>query len=196
MSLIVAGRFPTFERADDVAQRLYSHHVKQEDVSVFFVTPPGQHAQYAIGGDHFSDTAAKPGGKGARWGIVGGAVIGLIIGILIYLAGWRYWLIPIVAAAVGAYVGSFAGALGKMEPQPQSQSPDEEPRPLREAGVMLATHVPESNVALVTQLLREGGAEAVEQADGTWKDGQWIDFDPSMPPHQEAHPASGISRRA
>ncbi len=67
MSLIVAGRFPTFERADEVAQRLYSHHVKQEDVSVFFVTPPGQHAQYVIGGDHFADAAAKPGGKGARW---------------------------------------------------------------------------------------------------------------------------------
>ncbi|MGB7480669.1 MAG: hypothetical protein WA924_10090 [Burkholderiaceae bacterium] len=189
MSLIVAGRFPTFERADRVAQRLYSHQIRKEDVSVFFVTPPGQHAQYPIGGDHYADAAAATSGKGARWGVVAGAVVGLIAGLLAYWAGWRYWLVPLVGAALGAYVGSFSGALGKLEPRSQD---GDQPRPLRESGVMLATHVPDTSVDLVTQLMREGGAQGVERADGTWKDGQWTDFDPTALPQEATpeHPAS------
>lgn len=194
MSLIVAGRFPTFDRADEVAQRLYAHQIKQEDVSVFFVTPPGQHAQYAIGGDQFADAAAQPSGKGARLGVIVGALIGLLAGLVAYWAGWRHLLVPLVGAAVGAYVGSFGGALSKM--QPESQESAAEPRPLRESGVMLATHVTESGVDMVTQLLRDGGAEAVEQAEGTWKDGQWTDFDPSKPPHETTQASPMESRRA
>jgi hypothetical protein len=187
MAHIIAGRFPTFERAEDVAQRLYSHQINTDDVSIFFVTPPGQHATYSIGGDSYADPAAEPSRKSTRWGVVAGALVGLIVGILVYMVVWSYWLVPIIGLLLGAYFGSLTGALGGMRGQPPAAT---EPRPLREAGVMLAAHVDEATAPVAVQVLQESGAEQIEQADGTWKNGQWEDFDPTMPPSSQKSSAA------
>ena len=51
MSLIVAGRFQTFDKAEQAASRLFSRGVLEDDVSLFYVNPPGQHAIFPTGGD-------------------------------------------------------------------------------------------------------------------------------------------------
>jgi hypothetical protein len=187
MARIIAGRFPTFERAEDVAQRLYSHQMDTDDVSIFFVTPPGQHATHSIGGDSYADPAAAASTKSTRWGVMAGAVVGLIVGILVYMVEWPYWLIPIIGLLLGAYFGSLVGALGGMRGQPPAAT---QPRPLREAGVMLAAHVNDATAPVALQVLRESGAEQIEQTDGIWKNGQWEDFDPTMPPASQKSSAA------
>lgn len=179
MAQIIAARFPTFERAEDVAQRLYSNRINTDDVSIFFVTPPGQHATNPSGGDTYADPAAALSGATARWGIMAGAIVGLMVGLVVYMVGWRYWLVPVIGLLLGAYLGSLTGALGGMRGRPPAAK---EPRPLREAGVMLAAHVDAATAPVAAQVLRESGAEQIEQADGTWNNGQWEDFDPRIPP--------------
>ncbi len=44
MSLIVAARFTTFPAAEDAAQKLFDAGFVEEDVTLFFVNPRGQHA--------------------------------------------------------------------------------------------------------------------------------------------------------
>jgi hypothetical protein len=49
----------------------------------------------------------------------------------------------------------------------------------RPGAVLVAVHAPEPQAqecALIT--LVSAGAGSIETADGTWRDGQWIDFDP------------------
>ena len=140
---------------------------------------------FRIGGDEFADAAAQPAAEGVRRGMAVGAILGLLVGGLVYFAGWRYWLIPVVAALVGAYAGSLTGALGRMQPAPQQGGR----RRLREAGVMLATRVDASRAPLAARLLGEGGAEDIEQSDGIWRDGQWQDFDPVTAPNVQGRPS-------
>jgi hypothetical protein len=47
MSLIVAGRFTTFPAAEAAAQQLFDHGFVEEDVTLFFVNPRGQHSRHA-----------------------------------------------------------------------------------------------------------------------------------------------------
>ena len=50
MSLIVAGRFTAFADAERAARRLFDHGFVEEDVTLFFVNPRGQHARFPVGG--------------------------------------------------------------------------------------------------------------------------------------------------
>ncbi len=79
MSLIIAGRFQTFPAAESAAQKLFARGFVEEDVTLFFVNPSGQHARHPIGGDVGTDpgasSAPKGAGKGVTIGAVGGAVI-------------------------------------------------------------------------------------------------------------------------
>ncbi len=60
---IVAGRFDSFAKAETTAGRLRAQGVAEEDLSVFYVNPPGQHATYPIGGD----IAATPRAPSRTW---------------------------------------------------------------------------------------------------------------------------------
>ena len=51
MSLIIAGRFQTFPKAEAAAQRLFEGGFLEEDVTLFYVAPSGQHARLATGGE-------------------------------------------------------------------------------------------------------------------------------------------------
>ncbi len=180
MSLIVAGRFSTFGEAERVARKFLSQGFAHQNVSVFFVTPPGQHAQYPIGGDQYADPGAQLAARGAARWMGGGAAVGAFVGAVLYLTLWRYWFIPIVCLSVGTYIGSLIGALRRTRKQtapPMHHG--------RDTGVMLAAHVTEENVAEAVQILKKSGAADVEKAIGTWEEGRWKDFDPCAVPRTD-----------
>src|SRR5260363_67449 len=73
MFLIVSGRFSTFRAAERVARKFLSQGFTRQDISVFFTTPPGQHAQYPIGGDQYADPGAQLAARGAASWMSAGA---------------------------------------------------------------------------------------------------------------------------
>jgi hypothetical protein len=178
MSLIVAGRFTTFPDAERAAQRLFENGFVEEDVTLFFVNPRGQHARFAVGGDEYADPQAARASVGAGKGTVIGAVIGAVIGVALFSVLSSPFLVLAVAAGIGAYVGSLIGAMshtrggGKV---PERQVPRES----RESGVLVAVHVSPDNQQTAARVLREAGSLEVERAHGRWQHGRWADFDPT-----------------
>jgi hypothetical protein len=54
---------------------------------------------------------------------------------------------------------------------------------LRPAGVILAVRIAHAtSEKFVVRDLRNGGAEDIEQAEGQWRDGDWVDFNPVQEP--------------
>ena len=188
MSLIVAGRFTTFADAEGAANRLFAAGFVQEDVTLFFVNPRGQHARFPIGGDHYADPQAARASKGAGKGGAIGAVIGAVVGVALFSAFSSPFLILVVAAGVGAYIGSLAGAMshtrggGKV---PERDVPHES----RDSGVLVAVHVSPENQLEAERVLCEEGSLEVERAHGRWQHGRWADFDPT----KNVEPIQGMS---
>src|SRR2546422_8846602 len=142
MPNIVAGRFEQQTDADASMAKLVQRGFARDQITSFFVNPPGEHAKFLIGGDR----EASPGAKTAGTGAVAGAAIGGAVGIGLGLAAT-----PIVgpgagptAGGVGAYMGALAGALGKMEDSSTEQRPyAETPPEVRHGGAMGAGYGPE-----------------------------------------------------
>lgn len=60
----------------------------------------------------------------------------------------------------------------------------------RPAGVVVAAFVPTpAERERATSVLERHGPRAIEQADGTWQDGTWKDFDPVSIPRWRKPPA-------
>lgn len=187
MSLIVAGRFQTLDRAEEVAHHLVDDDgFRQDDVEVFYVNPPGQHARYPVGGDEHTDAAMQPGKRSAGIGVVVGLLVGAGVGYGAMQILKLNWLAPLIMMAVGAYLGSLIGAMSKATPShedtPIPVSDHEMLQPIRESGVMLAVHVTEASEARVEDTLRQAGARDVEHASGEWSEGKWRNFDPLAAP--------------
>ena len=73
-------------------------------------------------------------------------------------------------------------ALGRGETRP-------EPPVTRPAGVVVAVHAPSpAERARATSVFRRHGADSIEVAEGTWKDGAWRDFDPVSIPRWRKPP--------
>ena len=111
MSYIVAARFDSWESAGIAARALYAQGYPDGALHTFYVNSPGAHAQYALGGDRSADADSQ----GAQFGaIAGAAVLGLasaaIFSVISLAVGATAYVI-IAAAAVGAYLGSLAGAM-------------------------------------------------------------------------------------
>lgn len=199
MSLIVAGRFETFQEGERAAQALFARGFVEDDVTLFYVNPPGQHAYYPIGGDTKADEGAKHAKKGAGVGVAVGAAIGAVIGVLIFSVFHLPALVGLIAAGVGAYVGSFAGAMNKTRDKPGTGTePLTHPnKSERDSGVLLAVHVTPENYAMAKSILTEHGARDVERATGRWQAGRWVDFDPtSVPEAATATPPTDGQARA
>jgi hypothetical protein len=189
MTDIVAGRFAQQATAQAAIDRLLQHGFRRDDVSSFFVNPPGQHARHSMGGDR----DVSPGARGAGRGAVVGAIIGAVLGLLFGLAAVRAYGLaaPIAGAVAGAYLGALAGALARLQDPPRSRPVDGGATEVRPAGIMVAAHTPTAwsrDEALRT--LRSSGAAEVEAAQGEWHDGEWTDFDPTTPP------SPAVARRA
>jgi hypothetical protein len=182
MSLIVAARFTTFPAAESAAERLFGQGFVEEDVSLFFVNPRGQHARYPIGGDVNKDAASTDAPKGAGMGVTIGAVIGAVVGVGIFAAFSSPLLVSLIAAGVGAYVGSLIGAMSRTRGGGKHPHEERVHHETRGSGVLLAVHVtPETQIAAAHTLREAGGAE-IERATGRWQHGKWADFDPTRAP--------------
>lgn len=177
METIVAGRFETFAQAETAVCRLVAEGFHRTDANAFFVNPPGQHAQFPIGGDQYADAGANAAGSGALAGAVAGGVAGLAAAMAI--PGLNVAVL-LGVIGVGAYTGSLAGTLAKLGARKPNQAFDATPG--RPAGVLVAVR-PLSDGAedLAVEILRQEGALDVEHAKGSWQDGEWKDFDPVAP---------------
>ncbi|RBB38664.1 hypothetical protein DPV79_17000 [Burkholderia reimsis] len=176
MAMIVAGRFTTFDEAEGGARSLYERAFGTDDVSIFFLNPGGQHARFPIGGDVYTDTAAKPGGRGAMVGAMRGLLIGVVAGLIVYAVGVRYWFVPAAGALAGAYLGRMRG----------EQDEGKGTLARSDTGVILAAHVTPETASMAEAVLRETGAKSIERVDGDWQDCKWRDFDPVRRPDEAA----------
>jgi len=181
MSLIVAARFDTFSVAQEAARALFADGFDEEEVAMLFVNPAGQHDRSDRPEDLASqseirDTRRGAGVGGALFGAVG-AAIGGIACVALRLPIW----LVVLAAAVGAYIGTLAGALFMSQ---NARDPRMRGRPtaVRHSGVLVAVHVSGEREAQAAIVLREHGGKDVERAMGRWQNGEWVDFDPTRAP--------------
>ncbi|VFR34166.1 putative membrane protein [plant metagenome] len=202
MSLIVAARFETFDAAQAAAGKLFAQGWAEDAINIFFVNPPGAHDRYPVGGDRAVDPDAKGAQKGAWSGAALCGAVGAAIGAgLLALVGGAGWGL-VVGGALGAYLGAFAGALllaGRGKAAFPSLAGETSPAKVRPAGVLLAVHVEAGQQQDVAQRLRELGGTDVERAQGRWREGRWVDFDPVEAPQPvtpgDAPPNAGAPMR-
>jgi hypothetical protein len=191
MSVIIAARFTTFPKAEEAAHKLFEQGFVEEDVTLFYVSPSGQHSRLATGGDHHSNAGAKDSPKGAGTGVTIGAVVGAIIGAAIFAVFKAPWFVSIIAAGIGAYIGSLAGAMslsksGKSSVTHSASSTDNHGSAnaidARQSGVLVAVHASPETQEVAANTLRAAGGMEVERASGQWRNGRWADFDATKPP--------------
>lgn len=191
MSLIIAGRFDTFEQAENAASQLFARGFAEDDVTLFFVNPPGQHGRFPIGGDVATDEGARKAGGGAGRGIVIGAIVGAVIGAVALALMQASMLVLALATGLGAYLGSLVGGLAMTrDPDRVPSAPANAPQTKteRDAGVLLAVHVDAQSRDTAAEVLRAAGAMDIERAQGRWSQGRWVDFDPLKPPVPASRP--------
>lgn len=178
MSTIIAGRFESSEKADHAVETLVLHSIARDDISVFYVTPAGQHDATSIGGDMHESLGTSEAPHGAGTGAMLGAGIGIAGALVAATAGLAAPMIAVAGlatAAAGAYSGSLAGAMGG--------TTDASHHTIRHAGMMVAVNLGKSaEESLVIDTLRGAGAVDIERGEGTWTDGDWSDFDPTQVP--------------
>lgn len=172
MQRIIAGRFQSKDRADAVAV-LLGQYIEKSDICIFHNNPPGQHDAYVLGGDESADPGAEGAGKTAANTAI---AAGLAAGAIGALGGP---VVALAAAATGAYVGAFGGALnGLGDDDDKPHAPDNRP-----GGVILSVRIADPvNEERVIATLRAEDAADIEQADGEWLNGDWVDFDPVAAP--------------
>jgi hypothetical protein len=175
MARLLVAQFDDFDSAAAAARDLQAVGVGAGNLETFALNAPGQHDRYPVGGDQDADRGARQGDEGA----VAGAAIGGVAGLALGAAA-----IPVVGplaaaagAAVGAYTGAFQGAVGKL-----GDKPPQAEIPLRPAGVRLVANLAGVDREHAIAALHRHPVRSIEEAEGTWRDGHWTDFDPvSMP---------------
>ncbi len=170
METIIAGRFDTWDQAERTTLALLNiTGIRKEDICTFYIGPPGQHASYPIGGDQDADPEAnKAHNKSMAGGAIGAGLAALPAG-------------P-AAAATEAVVGAYAGSLQGMIKS--DDHPEQTGTPIRASGVIVATRIMETFGAenSLIQILEQHGALDIEKTEGLWRNGEWVDFDPVIPP--------------
>ncbi len=187
MAKIIAARFETQPEADRARDALRSAGFGGQNVTSFYLNQPGQHAQYPIGGDADHDEGTKNSGKTAATGAAVGGITGLALGTAAAIATEPGFATAaaIAGTGVGAFVGSLAGALSGTSDSGTSESGSRKPvAEERKAGVMVAVLAEvEGAQDTIVQTFRSQGAHAIEQAEGEWRNGEWVDFSPERAPH-------------
>lgn len=178
MATIIAGGFDVYSKTQEALGRLRAAGVADDNLCEFRVNPPGEHDMTPIGGDRMESPGAKHAdegaGKGAGVGAVAGAVAGITATPFLGPAGIA------AGAAVGGYTGSLLG--GMRETGKEAQPDHEDVRP---AEALVAVNIDGGPVSAeeVVRIFEECGAHQVEQAEGTWANGEWADFNPLSRPH-------------
>lgn len=179
MATIVAGRFDNIEQAERALEALHGNGFQRGDAGQFFVNPPGQHDENAIGGDQFADAQSSKAHVGAAAGAAAGGAVGIAAAAAIPGIG------PVLAlgvAALGAYTGSLVGTLSKLGDASGARELGASPG--RSGGMMVAVRVDDEQAERIAiDTLRQHAAADIERARGEWRDGQWHDFDAVAPPN-------------
>lgn len=180
MSRIIAGRFDRSVDADAALESLRREGFAHTEYDSFYVPPPGQHARLPIGGDSHSDAGSRKAGIGAAIGAVIGGAVGLAAGSVIATTDFGPYVM-LLAAGLGAYIGSFAGAMSKLRGgRPQEATREHPVQP--SGGRMIAVCVDRPDTqARALAVLRRHGARDIGLAEGEWRDGAWRNFDPRVP---------------
>jgi hypothetical protein len=180
MSIIIAGHFETQEDADAAHQALAQAGFTRERVSTFYLSQAGQHDMTPIGGDNQLSPGAKETPAGVLQGGATGGAIGAAIGAAtIPLTGPAG---PIVGGLVGAHVGSLF-SFSKMKEAGEGEEGGRAPLEQRKAGMLVAVAFDEAgDESRAVDVLRRLGAVQIERARGNIVNGDWADFDASLPP--------------
>lgn len=174
MSNIIAGRFDQQSMAREAMEHILRAGFPEQQISTFYVNPPGQHNLHPMGGDRDKSPGAEKSDTGVATGAVTGGVVGAAMGMATIPALGPVG--PVAGALVGAHLGDLIGSLYEMKD-------DGEECCLRHAGMMLAvsTENPEQEERAI-DVLRALHAQDIERAEGTIRDGDWEDFNPLLPP--------------
>src|SRR5262245_4778029 len=198
MTQIVAAESDDFTAADAAVDALRRQGFPPSHLTKFFLSAPGQHAQYPVGGD----TLADPGSEGAAPAAVKGAVVGSATGVALGIAAAAIAgpAAAVAAAAGGAAAGAYTGALvgaaqelGGDDKDKQREAGEDkvhaEAPKARPAGVVVAVSVPTPDEReRATSIFWRHRANSIELAEGTWNNGTWQDFNPQSIPHWRKAP--------
>jgi hypothetical protein len=183
MANIVAAQFDDINVVDAALSSLSEAGFAPTSVDTYFLNAAGQHARYPIGGDQDVDPEAHGAEKGALAGAALGGAAGAALGLVAAPVAGHAAAAGAIAA--GVYAGSLAGAvhsLGKGHAAP-------DPPLNRPAGVVVAVYAPTSlEQKRAASIFGRYRAHAIEEADGTWKNGTWQDFDPVSIPNWRKAP--------
>lgn len=189
MAHIIAGHFQEQAQVAAVVDAMLAAGFPEDRISHFYLNPAGQHDLYPIGGDRDESPGAHESGSGVVTGVTAGGTVGAVAGLTGAAAFGP--LGPAVGALIGAHVGGLVGSLARMkepgEPEEDASLPASENNtaPVRRSGLLVAVCAepgPDQDSAIA--LLQQGGADELEEADGTIIDGDWQDFDPLQPPRR------------
>ena len=184
MAQILVGQLDDFERGELLATELRALGIGNNDIQQFALNAPGQHDLFPIGGDEDADRVARGGEGGALAGAAIGGVAGVALGVAAMPVAGP--IAGVAGLAIGAYTGSLAGALNKMGHKADQVGDQIIARP---AGVRIAVHItaPEHEARVADAMVRHH-ARSIEEAEGTWRDGTWADFDPASVPRWKVPP--------
>jgi hypothetical protein len=186
MNTIIAGRFDETADAEQAMGALEAAGFQRENLSTFFVNPPGQHDLSGTTQDPLASAGAHHAGAGAMAGVAAGSGVGAAIGLAtLPVLGPA----ALVGVAIGAYVGSLTGALDQLGNPEQSTGASVtgersavEALP-RKSGMLVAIGAANSlEEASAIGVLRAHGAADVERARGSITQSQWTDFNPLTSP--------------
>jgi hypothetical protein len=183
---IIAGNFEENTRATEAVKELVGAGVAPDQVCVFFLNPPGQHATFPVGGDRAESPGSRQSDTGALKGAAVGGAAGLAAGAAAAAATAALGPIAVLAGlGVGAYTGSLAGALSGSGKSPEHKAGEPKRSEPRDAGMMVAVRIsdraPEQRAL---DVLKRYGAHDIERAEGTWRNGKWEDFNPLSTPQR------------
>ena len=179
MSNIVAARFERSIDADAALDALRRDGFSPAEIDSFAVNPPGQHALTPVGGDVHADAGTRGAAVTAGIGAALGLVVGLVVGSIasLHLGSPALFIL----GGLGALVGAFAGAMGRLHDPRREEHSTEHPAMEMPAGRMIAVCADRDGTeARAAAILRRHGAREVGRAQGRWANG-WRDFDPRSP---------------
>ncbi|WP_183440559.1 hypothetical protein [Pseudoduganella violacea] len=179
MGTILAGHFQLQDEIDAARQALHAAGFADQQISSFFLNPPGQHDTFGPGGDRARSPGAKDTPAGLAKGAAAGGVIGAAVGAV--TAPVTGPLGPVVGGLLGAHVGSLY-SFAEMKEAGAPEAGGENRAPPRPPGMLIAVAVTAQSEAAALAVLRRLGAHHLERAEGTIVAGDWRDFDPLSAP--------------
>ena len=181
MSKLIVARFQEQDETAAAVSALESAGFAASTISSFYVTSPGQHDMFPIGGDSKASPGAKDAGEGAAAGAGAGGLVGGAVGALAIPIGGPATVVG--GALLGSYIGSLVGSFSEMKEKGESEADGEKQTAIRKAGMLVAVAASDESMReLATNVLRTSGGHDLELAEGNIEGGDWTDFDPRATP--------------